>query len=94
MSTSPDPVAEFSVPILQHMNADHSDTTKAMVQHYITEGVEVIHRVGRSVSRWYCDFHTGMLLWYFAVVPRAFLAVVFLCWARKGDVSACRSPKR
>lgn len=41
MATKPDPVAEFSTPILTHMNEDHSDTTKAMVQHFITGGTEV-----------------------------------------------------
>jgi len=43
LSTDPDPVAEFSTPILEHMNADHSETTEAMIKHYIT-GVEVIRR--------------------------------------------------
>lgn len=40
LATAPDAVAEFSAPILQHMNDDHSETTRAMIKHYIT-GVEV-----------------------------------------------------
>lgn len=42
MATAPDAVAEFSAPILQHMNADHSETTRAMIKHYVT-GVEVMN---------------------------------------------------
>lgn len=41
MNTAGDPVSEFSTPILKHMNDDHPETTKAMVEHYITGGVEV-----------------------------------------------------
>ncbi|CAM9476150.1 unnamed protein product, partial [Discosporangium mesarthrocarpum] len=43
LSTSPDPVAEFSAPILKHMNDDHAETTKAMVEHYIMGGGEARH---------------------------------------------------
>jgi hypothetical protein len=39
--TEADPVAAFAGPVLSHMNADHSESTKAMVQHYITGGVPV-----------------------------------------------------
>ena len=35
----PDPVAQFSKPICQHMNARHADSTAAMVAHYV--GMEV-----------------------------------------------------
>lgn len=41
MNVKPDAVAEFSAPILKHMNDDHSHVTKAMVEHYITGGAEV-----------------------------------------------------
>lgn len=50
LSTAPDPVAEFSTPILQHMNRDHSDTTKAMVEHYVTGGAEVRFRYARIIT--------------------------------------------
>ncbi|CAM9705194.1 unnamed protein product, partial [Hapterophycus canaliculatus] len=36
LNASPDPVAEFSTPISKHMNDDHSETTQAMIKHYIT----------------------------------------------------------
>jgi len=32
-AASPDPVAPFSRPIASHMNADHADSTAAMVRH-------------------------------------------------------------
>lgn len=38
-AASPDPVAPFSAPICGHMNADHSDSTAAMVFHYA--GIQV-----------------------------------------------------
>ena len=44
LASVPDPVAQFSAPILQHMNDDHSATTKAKIEHYITGGVEVRSR--------------------------------------------------
>ncbi|CAM9946282.1 unnamed protein product, partial [Laminaria digitata] len=33
LSTVPDAVAQFSAPVLQHMNEDHSASTKAMIEH-------------------------------------------------------------
>merc|ERR1712046_267636 len=30
-----DPIQAFAAPVMGHMNADHSDSTIAMVQHYI-----------------------------------------------------------
>lgn len=44
LTTAPDAVAEFSAPISKHMNDDHSDTTRAMIAHFITGGVEVTRR--------------------------------------------------
>ena len=38
-AAAPDPVAQFSKPICQHMNEDHADSTAAMVGHYV--GMEV-----------------------------------------------------
>ncbi|CAL5219739.1 g1637 [Coccomyxa viridis] len=35
-----DPVAQFAGPIAQHMNADHADSTAAMVRHYVGVNVE------------------------------------------------------
>merc|ERR1719353_1175272 len=35
MSTSVDPIQAFAAPVMGHMNDDHSDSTIAMVQHYI-----------------------------------------------------------
>ena len=35
-----DPVAQFAGPIAQHMNADHADSTVAMLRHYIRIDVE------------------------------------------------------
>lgn len=40
--TVPDPIVEFSAPILKHMNDDHSETTEAMINHYITGDVKVM----------------------------------------------------
>ncbi|CAM9425803.1 unnamed protein product, partial [Chrysoparadoxa australica] len=40
-AVKPDPVAPFAGPVLGHMNADHASSTKAMVEHYITGGVEI-----------------------------------------------------
>ncbi|CAM9324584.1 unnamed protein product [Ascophyllum nodosum] len=51
MATKPDPIVEFSTPILTHMNDDHSNTTKAMVQHFITGGVEVTSAQITAVDR-------------------------------------------
>eukprot|EP00903_Cladosiphon_okamuranus_P021301 g19572.t1 len=50
LATAPDAVAEFSAPILQHMNDDHSDTTRALIKHYIT-GVEVASAQISAVDR-------------------------------------------
>ncbi|CAM9817916.1 unnamed protein product, partial [Choristocarpus tenellus] len=52
--TAVDPVAEFSAPILKHMNDDHADTTKAIVEHYITGGtkastITAVDRLGMYV---------------------------------------------
>lgn len=46
LTTAPDPVAEFSAPILKHMNDDHPETTVAMIKHYITGDIEVMFAVG------------------------------------------------
>lgn len=51
LSTSPDAVAQFSAPILQHMNDDHSETTKAMIEHYVTGGVEIASAQITAVDR-------------------------------------------
>jgi putative heme iron utilization protein len=34
-AAAPDPVAPFSAPVCGHMNADHSDSTLAMIKHYV-----------------------------------------------------------
>ena len=34
-AASADPVAAFSAPVAQHMNADHAESTAAMVRHYL-----------------------------------------------------------
>lgn len=34
-SAKPDPIAGFSAPVMKHMNDDHSDSTIAMVKHYV-----------------------------------------------------------
>ena len=34
-----DPVAGFSAPIAQHMNADHAESTAAMVRHFLQRPV-------------------------------------------------------
>ncbi|KAG5184587.1 hypothetical protein JKP88DRAFT_269721 [Tribonema minus] len=41
LATKPDPIAGFAEPIMTHMNSDHSDSTAAMVEHYITGGAKV-----------------------------------------------------
>lgn len=63
MATAPDPVAEFSAPILKHMNDDHADTTRAMVKHYITGGVEV-----RVVFCFLLLLQFASICFFFAVV--------------------------
>ena len=35
-----DPVAQFAAPIAGHMNADHADSTVAMLKHYVGIDVE------------------------------------------------------
>ena len=35
-----DPVAQFAGPIAQHMNADHAESSVAMLRHYIGIDVE------------------------------------------------------
>ena len=44
LNALPDAVAQFSTPIMEHMNKDHSETTKAMIEHYVTGGIEVRSR--------------------------------------------------
>lgn len=68
LSTAPDPVVEFSSPILEHMNGDHLDTIKAMVEHYITGGVEVksasitaVDRLGMFILVGMMDGQSGKL---------------------------------
>lgn len=39
-AAEPDPVAPFSAGVAGHMNADHSGSTAAMVEHYVGVGVE------------------------------------------------------
>ncbi|CBJ48592.1 conserved unknown protein [Ectocarpus siliculosus] len=51
LTTAPDAVAEFSAPISKHMNDDHSDTTRAMIAHFITGGVEVTSAQITAVDR-------------------------------------------
>ncbi|CAN0356152.1 unnamed protein product, partial [Ectocarpus sp. 8 AP-2014] len=51
LATAPDAVAEFSAPISKHMNDDHSDTTRAMIAHFITGGVEVTSAQITAVDR-------------------------------------------
>ena len=51
----PDPIAAFAAPVMKHMNEDHSDSTIAMVQHYVgipCSEAEIISldRVGMTVS--------------------------------------------
>ena len=38
-ATSPDPVSQFTAPVCGHMNADHGESTIAMIKHYA--GVQV-----------------------------------------------------
>ena len=40
LAATADPVAKFSAPIAGHMNADHADSTVAMLQHYAGLRVE------------------------------------------------------
>lgn len=35
LSAKPDPIASFAAPIMKHMNDDHSDSTIAMLKHYV-----------------------------------------------------------
>ncbi|KAJ1638571.1 hypothetical protein T492DRAFT_942572 [Pavlovales sp. CCMP2436] len=35
LSVAPDPILAFSTPVAKHMNDDHSETTVAMVRHYV-----------------------------------------------------------
>lgn len=39
LNCSPDPLAAFAEPVMNHMNDDHADSTVAMIKHYV--GVEV-----------------------------------------------------
>ena len=39
LAASPDPLASFADPVMNHMNDDHSDSTVAMIKHYV--GVDV-----------------------------------------------------
>lgn len=64
LSTPPDPVAEFSTPILTHMNDDHPETTKAMVEHYITGGVEVSGTHLLPAFCWGCCLLGRLLRWF------------------------------
>lgn len=34
-TAEPDPIAPFSAPVAGHMNEDHSDSTIAMIKHYV-----------------------------------------------------------
>ncbi|CAN0193566.1 unnamed protein product [Ectocarpus fasciculatus] len=68
LTTAPDAVAEFSAPISKHMNDDHSDTTRAMITHFITGGVEVnsaqitaVDRLGMYVLVGMPDGQSGKL---------------------------------
>lgn len=70
--TAPDPVAEFSAPILKHMNDDHPETTVAMVKHYITGDIEVMCAVGGDGS---IDVGSNTTVVVLAVAA----AVVFVC---------------
>ena len=38
-AAKPDPIAAFAGPVCGHMNDDHSDSTRVLVQHFV--GVEV-----------------------------------------------------
>ncbi|CAM9838638.1 unnamed protein product [Pylaiella littoralis] len=51
LTTAPDPVAEFSAPILKHMNDDHPETTVAMIKHYITGDIELVSAQISAVDR-------------------------------------------
>ena len=51
----PDPVAQFSAPVCGHMNADHADSTVAMIKHYVGITVDSatmlsLDRLGVNVS--------------------------------------------
>lgn len=35
LSSSPDPLAAFADPVMNHMNDDHADSTVAMIKHYL-----------------------------------------------------------
>ena len=56
ISASPDPLANFATPVMNHMNEDHADSTADMVNHYI--GIPVsdakivgLDRLGLTVSK-------------------------------------------
>ena len=35
MTAQPDPLSAFAGPVMKHMNEDHSDSTIAMIKHYV-----------------------------------------------------------
>lgn len=39
-AAAPDPIAPFSAPVAGHMNADHAESTAAMVRHYVGISVD------------------------------------------------------
>ena len=45
----PDPVAQFSGPVCSHMNADHADSTAAVIKHYV--GIDVSSAKMLSVDK-------------------------------------------
>lgn len=54
-AAQPDPIAPFSAPVAGHMNADHADTTVAVIKHVVGITVDSatilsIDRLGMNVS--------------------------------------------
>ncbi|KAI3430593.1 hypothetical protein D9Q98_005186 [Chlorella vulgaris] len=54
-AAEPDPIAPFTGPVAGHMNADHADTTVAMIKHYVgitvsKANILAIDRLGMTVS--------------------------------------------
>lgn len=45
LASKPDPVSAFSAPVCGHMNVDHSDDMKAMIQHY-SGGATLVTQLG------------------------------------------------
>lgn len=54
-AAKPDPIASFAEPVIKHMNEDHADSIKAMVQHFVgipclEAKMVALDRLGMTVS--------------------------------------------